>query len=54
MRGGGPHQALAAAASMVAMSIFRIVIIASIARRALSRSGSVVSSISRRGVICQE
>lgn len=43
-----------AAASIRAMSIFRIVIIASIARLALARSGSVVSSISRFGVICQE
>src|SRR5690625_1445383 len=43
-----------AAASRVAISIFRIVIIASKARFALSRSGLVVRSSSRRGVICQE
>jgi len=36
------------------MSIFFIVIIASIARLALALSGLVVSSIRRRGVICQE
>jgi len=36
------------------MSIFFIVIIASMARLALSRSELVVSSISRFGVICQE
>lgn len=44
----------ATAASSAAMSILRMVIIASIARRALSGSGPVVSSISRRGVICHE
>src|SRR5690606_13337394 len=44
----------ATAASSAAMSIFFIVIIASIARLALERSELVVSSISRRGVICQE
>jgi len=42
------------AASIVAMSIFPIVIIASMARFAAARSGSVVASISTRGVICQE
>jgi len=36
------------------MSIFLIVIIASMARLALAPSELVVSSISPRGVICQE
>ena len=40
--------------SIVAMSIFRIVIIASMARFAAARSGSVVASSSARGVICHE
>jgi hypothetical protein len=44
----------ATAASSAAMSIFLIVIIASIARLALARSEQVVNSISRFGVICQE
>jgi hypothetical protein len=42
------------AASIVAMSIFLIVIMASIARFAAARSGSVVASSNTRGVICQE
>lgn len=43
-----------AAVSSAAMSIFFIVIIASIARLALSRSEPDVNSISRFGVICHE
>ena len=39
--------------SIVAMSIFFIFIIASIARFAAARSGSVVASSRARGVICQ-
>jgi len=42
------------AASIAAMSILRIVIIASIARFAASRSGFAIARISARGVICQE
>lgn len=51
---GRSGYALAAAASIFARSIFRIIIIASNARGALALSVLVVSSISRRGVICQE
>jgi hypothetical protein len=36
------------------MSIFRIVIIAFIARLAAARSGSCVAASSARGVICHE
>jgi hypothetical protein len=39
---------------MAAMSIFFIFIIASNARLAAARSGSVVASSSVRGVICQD
>src|SRR6476661_5019981 len=46
----GPRRA----ASIVAISIFLIVIIASNARFAAARSESVVASISTRGVICQD
>src|SRR4051794_17593481 len=42
------------AASIAAMSILRMVIMASIARRAASRLGSAMASSSARGVICQE
>ena len=42
------------AASIAAMSIFFIPIIASNARLAAARSGSVIASISARGVICQD
>ena len=42
------------AASIVAMSIFFIFIIASNARFAAERSESVVASSSTRGVICQD
>src|SRR5688572_9223878 len=42
------------AASILAISIFFIPIIASNARFAAARSGSVVASISTRGVICQD
>ena len=45
---------LARAASIAAMSIFRIVIIAFIARLAAARSGSCVAASSARGVICHE
>ena len=41
------------AASIAAMSIFRIVIIASKARLAAAGSGSAIASIRARGVICQ-
>ena len=44
----------ARAASIAAMSIFRILIIAFIARFAAARSGSVVALSSARGVICHE
>ena len=47
-------QPASAAASILPMSIFCIVIIAANARLALLRSASVVSSISRLGVICHE
>ena len=53
-RRGVPLQAASAAASILATSIFTIVIIASKARFALSRSELVVRSSSRVGVICQE
>ena len=43
----------ARAASILAMSIFFIVIIASIARLAAAVSGSVIASINTRGAICQ-
>ena len=43
-----------AARSTSAMSILIIFVIASIARRARSRSGSLISSISRVGVTCQK
>src|SRR5215217_409058 len=49
-----PHPSPRRAASIVAMSIFLIVIMASMARFAAARSGSVVDSSSARGVICQE
>jgi hypothetical protein len=42
----------ARAASIVAMSLFFIVIIASIARLAAAVSGSLIASINTRGVIC--
>src|SRR6478672_6299637 len=42
------------AASIVAMSIFFIVIIASNARLAAAGSGSVMESVSARGVICHD
>jgi len=42
------------AASIFAMSIFLIVIIASNARLAAARSGSVIAARRTRGVICQE
>src|ERR1700733_10770800 len=42
------------AASIAAMSIFLIVIIASNARLAAAGSGSVIASISATGVICQD
>lgn len=42
------------AASMAAMSIFCIVIIASNARLAAARSGSAMASVSTRGVICHD
>ena len=41
------------AASIVAMSIFTICIIASIARFAEAVSGSLIASINTRGTICQ-
>src|SRR3984893_15050704 len=44
----------ARAASIAAMSIFPIVLIAIIARLAAARSGSVVAASSARGVICHE
>src|SRR6202041_1758053 len=44
----------ARAASVAAISIFRIVIIAFIARLAAARSGSFVAASSARGVICHE
>src|ERR1700722_12021097 len=44
----------ARAASIAAMSIFRMVIIAAIARLAAARSGSVVAASRARGVICHE
>jgi hypothetical protein len=44
----------ARAASIAAMSIFRIVIIVFIARLAAARSGSWVAASSARGVICHE
>jgi hypothetical protein len=47
-----PLQAASAAASILPMSIFTIVIIASKARFALSRSELVVRSSSPLGVIC--
>ena len=43
----------AAARSIAAMSMFFIVIIASIARRPAARSAPLISSSSRSGVICQ-
>ena len=43
----------ACAASIVAMSIFFIVIIASIARLAAAVSESLIASIKARGAICQ-
>src|SRR4029453_2109458 len=43
-----------AAASILAMSVFFLSILASKARLDFVLSGSVVSSISTRGVICQE
>src|ERR1700722_6153515 len=45
---------LARAASIAAMSIFRIVIIAFIARLAAARSGSCVAASSARGGTCHE
>ena len=42
------------AASIVAMSIFRIVIIASNARLAAARSGSASAAVRARGVICHD
>ena len=57
-RGGGhPRQAAvwpARAASILAMSIRRMVIVASIARFAAARSGSFIAAIKARGTICQE
>jgi hypothetical protein len=44
----------ARAASIAAMSIFRMVIIAFIARLAAARSGSVTAASRARGVICHE
>src|SRR5690606_21536414 len=48
-----PHQPRRAA-SILAMSILRISIIASNARLAAFRSGSLIASVRARGVICQD